>query len=107
MAQEGKKEGVMVKLPERYLYPAVFTYVPGQEIAVTFPDLDVATCGTDDADARISARELLGITMYGLEEDGKPVPAPSALSELHLAGNERASLVDVYMPPVRMTGSAL
>ena len=33
----------MVKKVERYFYPAVFTYEEGQEIAVVFPDLDVAT----------------------------------------------------------------
>lgn len=28
-----------MKKPERYFYPAVFTYDPGKEIAVVFPDL--------------------------------------------------------------------
>lgn len=32
-----------MKKVERYFYPAVFTYEPGQEIAVVFPDLDCAT----------------------------------------------------------------
>ena len=52
-----------MKKPERYFYPAVFTYEPGQEIAVVFPDLDVATSGIDEDDALLSARDLLGITM--------------------------------------------
>ncbi len=34
-----------MKQVERYFYPAVFSYAPDQEIAVTFPDLDVATSG--------------------------------------------------------------
>ncbi len=51
-----------MKKVERYFYPAVFTYEPEQEIAVTFPDLDIATSGE----------------------------------------NERAVLVDVYMPSIRM-----
>ena len=74
-----------MKQVERYFYPAVFSYAPDQEIAVTFPDLDVATSGTDDIDALLSARELLGCVLCGLEEDG-----------------ERAVLVDVYMPSVRL-----
>lgn len=28
-----------MKKIDRYFYPAVFTYEPGQEIAVVFPDL--------------------------------------------------------------------
>lgn len=90
------------KLPERYVYPAVFTYNDGQEIAVVFPDLDAATSGTSDADALFSARELLGVVLFGLEEDGETIPAPTPLDAVALEDNERAALVDVYMPSVRL-----
>lgn len=91
-----------MKPVERYFYPAVFTYTPGQEIAVVFPDLDVATSGVDDQDALMSARELLGVVMNGLEEDKEPIPAPTPLSEVSVKEHERAVLVDVFMPSVRM-----
>lgn len=87
---------------DRYCYPAVFGYKDGEEISVVFPDLDVATSGENDQDALLSARELLGITLYGLEEDGATIPAPSRLDGIHLEQDERAVLVDVYMPSVRM-----
>ena len=89
-----------MKKQERYFYPAIFTYEDGQEIAVTFPDLDVATSGEDEDDALTSARELLGCVLFGLEEDGEPIPAPSALRELE--PNESSTLVEVYMPAVRL-----
>ena len=92
----------MAKKVERYFYPAVFTYEEGQEIAVVFPDLDVATSGENDDDALLSARELLGCVMFGLEEDGEGIPEPTPLSAVALEPNERAVLVDVYMPAVRM-----
>lgn len=91
-----------MKTKDRYFYPAVFTYEPGKEIAVTFPDLDVATSGEDEDDALLSARELLGCVIYGLEEDGEPIPAPSPLAQVPVDDNERAVLVDVYMPSIRM-----
>ena len=91
-----------MKKVERYFYPAVFTYEPGQEIAVIFPDLDVATSGENEDDALISARELLGCVLYGLEEDKEDIPAPTPLSDIHTEENERAVLVDVYMPSIRM-----
>lgn len=91
-----------MKKPDFYYYPAVFSYEEGSEIAVVFPDLDVATSGVDDKDALKSARELLGITMYGLEEDEEEIPNPSILSDITLEDNERASLIDVYMPSIRM-----
>lgn len=90
-----------MKKPDRYIYPAVFSYEPGEEISVVFPDLDVATSGVDDDDALLSARELLGITLFGLEEDGEDIPAPSRLNAVQLGENERAVLVDVYMPSIR------
>lgn len=92
----------MSKKVERYFYPAVFTYEPGQEIAVSFPDLDVATSGENDTDALMSARELLGCVMFGLEEDGEPIPSPTPLNAVVLGANERAVLVDAYMPSIRM-----
>lgn len=91
-----------MKKPERYFYPAVFTYEPGREIAVVFPDLDVATSGENEEDALLSARELLGCALYGLEEDGEDIPEPTALPQVALQDNERAVLIDVYMPSIRL-----
>ena len=59
-----------MKKVARYFDPAVFTYEEGQEIAVAFPDLNCATSGENDEDALLSARELLGCVLCGLEEDG-------------------------------------
>jgi len=84
-----------MKKVERYFYPAVFTYSPGQEITVDFPDLGAATSGTNEDDAFMSARELLGCVLYGLEEDGEEIPAPTPLSGIEIKENERAVLVDV------------
>lgn len=91
-----------MKKVERYIYPAVFSYDPDQEISVVFPDLDVATSGETDEDALLSARELLGCVMFGLEEDGEDIPAPTPLSQVKTDENEKAVLVDVYMPSIRM-----
>ena len=60
-----------------------------------------ATSGINDDDALLSARELLGCVLYGLEEDGEEIPSPTPLSEINAAPNERAVLVDVYMPSIR------
>lgn len=91
-----------MKKQDRYFYPAIFTYENGKEIAVEFPDLKVATSGIDDDDAFLSARELLGCAIFGLEEDGEELPAPTALNEIKPEQNERVLLIDVYMPSVRM-----
>lgn len=90
-----------MKKVDRYFYPAVFSYEPGQEIAVDFPDLKCATSGINDDDALLSARELLGCVLCGMEEDGEKIPAPTPLASVVLQKNERAVLVDVYMPSIR------
>ena len=91
-----------MKKTERYFYPAIFIYEAGKEIAVDFPDLNCATSGINDDDALLSARELLGCVLKGLEEDGEEIPAPTPLSEVKTKENERAVLIDVYMPSVRL-----
>lgn len=91
-----------MKKAERYFYPAIFVYEDKQEIAVVFPDLDVATSGIDDTDALLSARELLGCVLFGLEEDNEMIPNPTPLSEIQTKENEKAVLIDVYMPSIRM-----
>lgn len=91
-----------MKKIDRYFYPAIFIYESGQEIAVVFPDLNCATSGTDDNDALLSARELLGCVLNGLEEDDEEIPAPTPLSKIKIKENERSVLIDVYMPSVRL-----
>lgn len=90
-----------MKKPERYFYPAIFTYEEGQEIAIVFPDLNCATSGINDNDALMSARELLGCVLYGLEEDGEEIPEPTPLTQVKAEENERTVLIDVYMPTIR------
>ena len=91
-----------MKKPDRYYYPAIFTYEPEQEIAVVFPDLDCATSGVDNNDAFLSARELLGCVMFGLEEDEEEIPSPTPISEITVDKNQCATVIDVYMPSIRM-----
>jgi len=90
------------KYKNTYCYPAILTYEKNQEIAVEFPDLDVATSGINDEDALISARELLGLAMFALEEDGERIPEPTPLRNFVPAADQKVILVDVFMPAVRL-----
>lgn len=90
------------KLPDRYIYPAIFTYEPDREIAVVFPDIELATSGTDDSDALFSAREALAGRLAIMEEDGDDIPEPTSLQDIQTDDNCRVVLVDAYMPSVRL-----
>lgn len=92
-----------MRKPDRYLYPAIFTYEDGYEIAVTFPDLPgCATCGADEAEALNMAKEALGGHLWCMEEDNDDIPNPTPLRSIKVEDNERAVLIDVFMPAVRM-----
>ena len=82
-----------MKKQERFFYPAIFTYNGKKEIAVVFPDLGCATSGEDEADALLSARELLGCVLCGLEDDGEPIPKASHLSNIKTGKNEKSILI--------------
>ncbi len=81
-----------------YVYPAIFSYEEGKEIAVDFPDLHAATSGMNEEDALLSAKELLHVVLKGLLEDGEDIPTPTPLPKVTLEKNEQVVLVDVYMP---------
>lgn len=92
----------MSKRPDTYTYPAICTYYDDGTISVWFPDLDVATDGDNEEHALRMGRELLGLVMYGMEDDGDPIPTPSRIADLTPESNQYTMLVDVYMPSIRM-----
>lgn len=93
-----------MKKPDRYVYPAVLTYEDGYEIAVTFPDLPgCATSGETDNEALMMAKEALGLHLWGMENDGDELPAPSSIRDIELEAGEIVALVEVYMPSIRLS----
>ena len=86
------------------MYPAIMAKDKNEnEYSIFFPDLDVASSGLDEKDAILSARELLGTVIFGLEEDGEKIPKPSDISDIKVKKDEFVTLIDVYMPAVRMS----
>ena len=66
----------------KYVYPAVF-HKEGDCYLVHFPDIkNCFTDGEDLADAMDMASDVLGTMLYGLEEDGTPIPAASAIQDV-------------------------
>lgn len=91
------------KKTDRYLFPAVMTYAE-KGITVSFPDLNCTVTKVNERDAYLAARNVLGKALFDLEFNGKEIPEPSPLSELTLEAGQNATLIDVYMPSVRMAG---
>lgn len=76
-----------------YVYPAIFTKEDGG-YSIRFPDFDSCyTSGSDTAEGLEMANDVLCLTLYDMEQQGKAIPAPSDISDLACGANEFATLV--------------
>ncbi|WP_206922445.1 type II toxin-antitoxin system HicB family antitoxin [Alicyclobacillus suci] len=91
----------MSKLPDRYVYPAVFTF-EDDGVSVEFPDLEGCfTGGADLMEATRLAKDVLAGFLSILEEDGDPIPPASTGENFDVAANQRVMLIEAWMPPYR------
>ena len=64
-------------------YQGVFEPAEGSGFSVYFPDLPgCASYGDTLSEAQKNAQDTLGLHLYGMEQDGDPVPAPSVTLEV-------------------------
>jgi predicted RNase H-like HicB family nuclease len=88
---------------DRYSYVAVFTY-DEDGICIDFPDLPGCCPCADAGDTDMAlknAKEAMGLHIWGLEQDGEELPAPTPVTALALNPNQMPVLIEVFMPPVR------
>ena len=84
-----------------YVFPAVFYFDP-DGIAIEFPDLPgCLPCAHTAEEAFHNAREALGAHLYGMEQDGDPIPEPTSIHEIHPEDGGTVVLIDVFMPTIR------
>lgn len=87
--------------PNSYAYPAFF-YYDEDGISIEFPDLPgCLPCAHTSEDAFRCAREAMGLHLFGMEQDGDPIPAPTPVRELHPENGAVITMVDVFMPSLR------
>lgn len=73
---------------EFYTFPAIFAYAD-DGINVRFVDLPEAiTCGHSDEEAMLNAEDVLAIVLYERENECKPLPNPTPISEITPAAKE-------------------
>lgn len=64
-------------------YQGVFEPTEGNGFSVYFPDLPGCTSyGETLSEAQRNAQDALGLHLYGMKQDGDPVPAPSVTPEV-------------------------
>lgn len=77
----------------QYVYPAVFE--PEEKgFSIFFPDLlGCYSQGENLADGMFMANDALTFMLYGMEEDGESIPAPTPLREIKTEGNAFATYI--------------
>ena len=85
----------------RYQFPAVL-YFDEDGISIEFPDLPgCLSCAETQEEAFDMARDALGLHLYGLEQDGAEIPAPTPVAQIRPEPGGVVCLIDVFMPSVR------
>ena len=86
---------------DNYVFPCVFVY-EGVCIHIYFPDLDgCVSFGKNETDAFENAKEALSLHLYGMEQDNMPIPEPMPIKDVALDDNEKALLIEAFMPVFR------
>lgn len=84
-----------------YSFPAFF-YFDEDGISIEFPDLPgCLSCAHEEETAFHRAKEALGVHLFGMEQDGDPIPDPTPVQQLHPEPGGVIIRVEVFMPPIR------
>lgn len=89
------------RVKDYYVFPARL-FVDTDGVSVDFPDLPgCITCGDTEEEALKNAKEALALHLYGMEQDGDPIPEPSKIKDLKSDEGQIYALVEVWMVPFR------
>ena len=88
-------------MKDTYNYIAVVSF-DDDGISIDFPDLEGCfTCAENEEEISKMAKEVLGLHLWGMEQDLEPIPEPSSIKAIKLEDNEIAMLIEVFMPAMR------
>jgi len=86
----------------RYIFPAVFEPGEHKGYCVSFPDLPgCITEGDTLEEALHMAKEALELHLYGMEEDGDPIPESTPPQEIEIPTGGFVTIVEAWMDLVR------
>ena len=88
-------------MKNRYAFVAILNYAD-DGISIEFPDLPgCLPCAHSTEEALESAKEALGLHLFGMEQDGEEIPPATEINNIHLSKGQVPVLIEVFMPPVR------
>jgi predicted RNase H-like HicB family nuclease len=90
------------KKPDRYIFPAIFTYEEDGGISVSFPDLPgCLTCGDNQEEALLMAQDALRGHLATLEDLQREIPKASDIRKIEKDSGEEIVIVEAWMLPLR------
>lgn len=88
-------------MKNRYIFPAIIIF-DDDVYEVKFPDFDNCfTFASNLEDALDSARDVLELWIYDMEQDGIEIPVASRIEDINLSEGESIAWINVWMVPVR------
>ncbi|MDO5555200.1 MAG: type II toxin-antitoxin system HicB family antitoxin [Clostridia bacterium] len=88
-------------MKDSYEFVAIFDYSK-DGINISFPDLPgCLSCADTTEEAIKNAEEVLGLVLYDMEQEKEKIPIPSSLDRIKCKNNEKAILINIWMPLVR------
>ncbi len=88
-------------MKDRYIFPAIF-HCENDGISIEFPDLPgCLPCANTMEEAFRHAKEAMALHLFGMEEDGDPIPEPADINILMKNTKASVTLIEVWMPPFR------
>ena len=90
-----------MKRNDKYEFIAIFDYEK-DGINISFPDLPGALSYANTTKKAIkNAEEVLGLVLYDMELKNKEIPKSTELEKIKCKENEKAVIIEVWMPLVR------
>jgi len=87
---------------DKYIFPAVFDPCEEGGYCITFPDLPgIVTEGNTLEEAFFMARDAMELHLWGMEDDGDPIPKPSPPNRVEVPEGGFMCLIEAVMPPIR------
>lgn len=85
-----------------YIYPAVFDPCEEGGYSITFPDLPGCISEGDTLEEAFRmAKEAATLHLWGMEDDGDPIPIHTSPDKIEIPLGGFVSLIEIWMPPIR------
>ena len=88
-------------MKDSYEFVAIFDYAK-DGISISFPDLPgCLSCADTTKEAIKNSEEVLGLVLYDMEQENEKIPESTPLEKIKCKDNQKAILINVWMPLVR------